>query len=273
MEQYNQVNSSTAAATSVETKTEVATESSVSSTTVDVVIPFRAGVSKHDEQELRFALRSIERHLIGYRNIIIVTDSAPNWLQNVELVAMADDSRKNINLFRKRIAAAEFSDADYNLYCCDDYVFLKNIHALKVPALTCFRDMASYLGNRVWFQCLRATAAALKKHGKSSLHCESHTPSLVDRKKFLELAEIFKSERETEPGVAVCGLYHNYCGTRMLPMDHFKATFESNAGGVDAVAEKCDHRFFLGYNDKGFESGVQEYLNRQFPNLSKYESQ
>lgn len=276
MEQYNQVNNNAelkTVATSAKTRTETMSDSSVNSMNVDVVIPFRAGVSKHGEQELRFALRSIERHLIGYRNIIVVTDSPPEWLQNAKVISVTDDSRKNINLFRKRVAAAEYSDADYNLYCCDDYVFLKNIHALKVPALTCGRDMASYMGNRVWFRCLRTTAAVLKKHGKTSHHCESHTPSLVDRQKFLTLAETFKIERETEPGLAVCGLYHNYYGTRMLPMNNFKATFETDAGGVDAITEKCEHKFFLGYNDKGFESGVRDFLSQQFPTLSQYESQ
>jgi len=239
---------------------------------VDIVIPFRAGVSKHNEQELRFALRSIERHLQGYRNIIVVTNSPPEWLQKVTVISVSDDSRKNINLFRKRIAAAEASDADYNLYWCDDYVLLRDLRASMISALTCGRDMASYAGDKVWHQCLRATAAALNAHGKTALHCESHTPSLTDRKKFLELAEVFKVERETEPGLTVCGLYHNYYGSPMLPMDKFKATFENDAGGVEKVAAQCAGKIFLGYNDSGFESGVLEYLSQLFPTPSRFES-
>ncbi len=240
-------------------------------TTVDVVIPLWTEDSGYGNLELRLALRSIEKFLSGYRNIIIVTDSPPAWLKNVKIIPHQDNSRKNINLFRKRIVAARFSDADYNLYCCDDYIFLKPIHAIDIPVLTCGRDMASYTGDKVWHQCLRATAAALKAHDKPSRHCESHSPSLVEREKFLKLAKTFRKERETEPGLVVCGLYHNFYNSPMHPIDQFKATFESNAGGTDHVAAKCGNCNFLSFNNSGFESGVKAYLEKRFPVPSRFE--
>ncbi len=239
--------------------------------TVDVVIPLWTENSGYNNLELRLALRSIEKYLSGYQDIIVVTDSPPSWLTNVKIIPHPDNSRKNINLFRKRIAAAEFSDADYNLYCCDDYIFHKPVLAMDIPALTCGRDMASYTGSQVWHQCLRATAKILKDHNKPSRHCESHSPSLVERKKFLELAKLFEKEREIEPGLVVCGLYHNYYESTMLPIDQFKATFEANAGGANAVAEKCAGSKFLSFNNSGFESGVRSYLESLFPTPSRFE--
>ena len=236
----------------------------------DIVIPL-AEKGAHDNLELRYALRSIEKHARGYRDIIIVGNNVPSWLQNVRIISSVEDSsRKNITLFRKRLAAAMESDADYNLYWCDDYVLLKTMNVMSIPALRNDKDLLDYSGGRVWHRCLKAAGEALKAHSKTTFDCESHTPSLNDRKKFIQLAEIFKNDRETDPGLTVCALYHNYYGNRMLPMDKIKATFEK-AADVEEVRKITRNKLFLGYDDKGFTSGVKAFLAEKFPEKSQYE--
>ena len=240
------------------------------SSTVDIVIPL-AEKGAHDNLELRYALRSIEKYAHGIRDVIVVGRNVPDWVRNVKIIdSVADSNRKNITLFRKRLAAATKSNADYNLYWCDDYVLLKAMNMMNIPVLRNSKNLLDYSGTRVWHQCLKATGEALRKHSKTTMNCESHTPSLNDRGKFIQLAEIFKDERETEPGLTVCGLYHNYFGSRMLEMNKFKATFEKTVE-LSEVKEKTKGRIFLGYNDKGFESGVKDFLAEKFPNKSKYE--
>ena len=56
----------------------------------------------------------------------------------------------------------------------------------------------------------------------------------------------------------------------MLDMDKYKATFEKKAE-LAKVKEKTKQNIFLGYNDKGFESGIKDFLAEKFPNKSKYE--
>ena len=236
----------------------------------DIVIPL-AEKGSHDNLELRYALRSIEKHARGYRDIIVVGRNVPSWLQNVGIIdSVEDSSRKNITLLRKRLAAAMESDADYNLYWCDDYVLLKTMNVMSIPALRNDKDLLDYSGGRVWHRCLKAAGEALKAHGKTTFDCESHTPSLNDRKKFIQLAEIFQKERETDPGLTVCALYHNYYGSRMLPMDKIKATFEKTVD-FEQVRKEAAGKLFLGYDDKGFESGVKDFLAEKFPEKSQYE--
>ena len=167
--------------------------------TVDIVIPL-AEKGSLDNLELRYALRSIEKYAHGIRDVIIVGNKTPDWLRNVKIIdSVVDSNRKNITLFRKRLAAAMESDADYNLYWCDDYILLKTMNVMNIPALKNGKNLLNYSGRRVWHQCLKASGGALQKHNKSTHNCESHTPSLNDRKRFIQLAEIFKEERETEP--------------------------------------------------------------------------
>jgi hypothetical protein len=207
--------------------------------------------------------------------VIVVCDNAPDWLQDVKVIdSVPDDSRKNINLFRKRLKAAEDSDADYNIYWCDDYILLNRMEARDIPVLTGGRNLLNYKNDsRVWHQVLRATGEALHKYGRSTIHCEEHIPSVFERSKLIELGNVFKKERELEPGLAVCALYHNYYGSPLYGLDGRKATFESDAGGPGKVKVQCSGKDFLGYNNAGFESGVSEFLQEIFPNKSKYEKQ
>ena len=238
--------------------------------TVDIVIPL-AEKGAHNNLELRYALRSIEKYAHGIRDIIVISRNAPAWIRKVKIIDYITDSkRKNITLFRKRLEAAKQSDADYNLYWCDDYILLKTMNVMNIPTLYNGKNLLDYSERRVWHQCLKATGETLHRYSKTTMNCESHTPSLNNRKKFIQLADIFNDERETEPGLTVCALYHNYYGSRMLEIGKFKATFEKKVK-VAEVREKAKDKMFLGYNDKGFESGVKGFLAEKFPKKSKYE--
>jgi len=244
-----------------------------SPTAVDIVFPLRTFSAHEDNLELRFALRSIEKYLTGYRNIIVVSKAAPNWLRNVTVINEFDDAqRKEVNFFAAILAAAEQSDADYIQVWCDDFAVLRDLDAGNVQALSGGRDLtANHGGSTDWGRRLRLTAEALKQRGKSTINFESHTPGMFDRKKFIALATEFKSERLTAPGVTCYSLYHNYYGSRAPAMNAFKATFENDAGGTENVASRCAGKFFLGYNDKGFDSGVRVFLEQTFPTPSRYE--
>ena len=241
--------------------------------TVDIVFPLRTFSAHEDNLELRYALRSIEKYLTGYRNIIVVSKAAPTWLKNVTVIDAFDDSqRKEMNFFAAILASATQSDADYIQVWCDDFAVLRELDADKVLPLANGRDLTDHPGGSIdWQRRLKLTAEALRKRRKPTMNFESHTPGMFERKKFIALGEVFKNERLTAPGVTCYSLYHNYYGSRALSMNTFKATFENDAGGIDSVRDRCDGKFYLGYNDKGFDSGVKTFLEQMFPTPSLYE--
>ena len=242
---------------------------------VDIIFPLRTFSAHEDNLELRYALRSIEKNLTGYRNIIVVSKASPSWLRNVTVIDKFDDSqRKEVNFFASILAAAKQSDADYIQVWCDDFAVLRELDAGKVLPLSNGRDLTDNPGGSSdWQRRLRLTADALIKRDNPTMNFESHTPGMFERQKFIALAEEFKSERLNSPGVTCYSLYHNYYGSRALPMNTFKATFENDVGGADAVRDRCDGKFYLGYNDKGFDSGVRAFLEQTFPTPSRFESQ
>ena len=241
--------------------------------TTDIIIPLNAGGSFYDDDfELRYALRSISENLTNYRDIIIVCNRPPRWLRNVKIVKQPDWSNKAITLANKRLAGALNSNADNIMWWSDDFILLKPTNSADIPVLRKgFKSLALYNEDNMWNKILRNTARVLKLHGKTTFNCESHTPCLLNRKKFIELTEIFKKELNTEPGLVTPSLYHNYFLSPMQEMDGYKATFESKTDIPYKTNGIMNGKIFLGYNDCGFTSGVKEFLTEKFINKSKYE--
>ena len=68
-------------------------------------------------------------------------------------------------------------------------------------------------------------------------------------------------------------LYQNFYESKLLDMDKYKFTAESDIGGTDKTAASCAGKLFLGYDDTGFESGVREFLEKTFQKPSRCELQ
>lgn len=240
--------------------------------TTDIVIPLNADGSGNNNDEIRYCLRSIERNLIGYRYIIVVCSNPPRWLKNVAVVNVSETNRKAITLFNKRIEAAKISDADNIILWSDDQVLLKKVNALDIPTLRVgFTPMSKCLLETNWHKILRNTARVLDDNGKSCWNCESHSPCVFDRKKFISLENLFEREINEEPGIVTGSLYHNYFESIMHDINLFKTTFDSKLCKNSMTKEKIGARMFLGYNNIGFENGVKEFLLESFKYKSKNE--
>ena len=74
---------------------------------IDIVIPLSQG-SKHNNWELRMALRSIERYSSFCGKVFVITDVPPAWLQNVEIILQSDAHKhnKDANIIEKLLTAA-----------------------------------------------------------------------------------------------------------------------------------------------------------------------
>lgn len=64
---------------------------------MQIVIPYKESF----QDELRYALRSIEKYLTGYDKIIIAGCTMPGWIKNVEHLKVMDGARKQANIMRK----------------------------------------------------------------------------------------------------------------------------------------------------------------------------
>jgi hypothetical protein len=100
-----------------------------------IVIPLGRG-SKYNELELRFALRSISKHLTGYGDILIVGEYPP-WLNGCIHIPATDGTQtyeKERNIFNKiMLACNDERISDDFLFMNDDHYLLRDYEAGAFP--------------------------------------------------------------------------------------------------------------------------------------------
>lgn len=88
----------------------------------DIIIAL-ANDSRFNYAELRYALRSIEKNLTGYRDIYLIGEK-PGWVQNVIHIKQKDTSRKQYSIYNKFMTAAKTESVSKNFLRWDDDVYL-----------------------------------------------------------------------------------------------------------------------------------------------------
>lgn len=238
---------------------------------VDILIPLNARGSKADNQELKTALRSIEKNLSGYRHIFIVTSQPPEGFQKLQVIRCQDKyKRKQMNIHSALMTAFASPDLAENvIFWADDNVLLQPLAADRLPVVF-RRDNLLTFSNapdaRVWHKSVRDTGEILKARDCPTTNYEAHTPVRFQKSKYLALDREF--DFYAKAGLCYISLYLNvYPPAESVLMQQVKATFENH--NVDCA--KMDGKLFIGFNDAGFRSGVSDELLRRFPDKSSYE--
>lgn len=96
---------------------------------MNIVIPYTQ--EPHSGLELRFALRSIHKHLSGVSEVFIV-GFKPLWLTNVTCIPYRDEpSRPEYNVYSKMLAYAKQHTGDFVMWH-DDHFLLKPLHVAGI---------------------------------------------------------------------------------------------------------------------------------------------
>lgn len=241
----------------------------LSQPTYDIFIPFKAGASAAMDQELRYALRSIQKHVKNYRNIWIAGTSKPEWLQEVKFVQVKDDrGSKQMNIHDAIKAVLNQKECSDNIiFWADDNAVLKTVDARNFPIVVTDEDMMKYDSNGKWWsRTLRATGEILKAKNFSTISYESHTPVVFSKEKYLKMDEEFDYYKNPN-GLCYISMYCNYYN--LIPthkQSEIKVTFQGEAN-----KQYLEGKTFIGYNNGGVEGGVLKILQELFPNPSKYE--
>src|SRR4051812_35587008 len=102
---------------------------------MDILIPLGRG-SSWQNNELRYALRSVEKHLSGYDNIFIVGEK-PDWIQNITHIPFEDKpgyGNRDRNIFNKILAGIKDERLSYEfMFMSDDHFFTADFSATRFP--------------------------------------------------------------------------------------------------------------------------------------------
>lgn len=158
---------------------------------MDVFYPLRSGASKHQDMELRYSLRSIEKHLKGFDRVFIATPKLPEWLTNVEHLPMNDEyTDADYNIMRKVYRAERISE-DF-LFMNDDHFLLQDFQVDKFPnyyhstlELYCNKRGLDGYGRKAL-----NTLKHLTQHGHKTLFFDIHYPIIYNLTKFRQIMDL-----------------------------------------------------------------------------------
>ena len=247
---------------------------------IDLAIPLGPTIDNYEE--LRYVLRSAEKHLKGLRNVYVY-GKCPNWVKDVNHVpCLVKHKRKNHDIIHKLLLAgmSEKHD-DAFMWCSDDQMFLS---ACDPEKYTTARDgqLLDQLGDRrtFWDKCHVATSRALISAGyHEAYYYDVHVPHVVEKSTIL--ATFSRIPWREEPGWCIWSLLYNIAASEdVIYAQHLKsttleikvkATFEFPPESQNAVEEACSSKNFLGLHDGAFNEHMRAFLEAKFPDKSRWE--
>lgn len=239
---------------------------------MDIVYILGSG-SKWNNNELRYSLRSLEKHF-PHRNVFIVGEF-PNWLRNVNHMDVNDafpysDGGKLRNAVRKIRAACEDERiSDQFVLMNDDFFFLEDCTEIKPFSLGSMQQTIDrhITQKGYYYEALVRTKRYLEEKGIKDPTCYAiHCPIVYDKKKFLQMTDGLDLMKA---GYAIRTIYGNTFNIGKIERKDVKISSES---ALMDFLQKEDKGDFLSSGDNTvLYTDFQKWLDNRFPEQSKYE--
>lgn len=238
--------------------------SAVSVFMTDIVIPL--GARSYDNyRELRYCLRSLQKHLKGISQVFIIGHK-PDWITDVIHIPCEDDPRsrfKERNICNKMLAACrdERVSNDF-LMVHDDHYLLQDFEAGSFPYV--HHGMLTP-GPGQYGETKRNTMALLSDVPNDY---DSHCPILFNKERFVNAMS--KADWSKWYGYLVKTLYCVYNGIRAEYYPDLKIRYMPT---VEAIREAIKGRRWFSTGDRVFNnSAMKEVMEKLYPQKSKYET-
>ncbi|HAE35275.1 MAG TPA: hypothetical protein DCG22_05750 [Bacteroidetes bacterium] len=226
---------------------------------MDVVIPLGSG-SRWQDNELRFCLRAVEKHLKGYDRIYIV-GRKPDWIQNIEFIPYVEAHTRERNIMEKVRRACKSGVSDNFLFMNDDHFLIKDVDAHTYPYY--YNGPIALYGGE-YGQSLYRTQRELSTRGLPTLNYDIHCPIIYSKRLFLDIMACYSWKKD----LVVKSLYANTAGVEGVQMNDCK--INRNIGvAVLRQVEQDRHVFSIG--DGAIRLALKKYFAEKLPHPCRYE--
>ena len=223
---------------------------------MDIFYPLRTDGSKHNNLELRYSLRSIEKNLSGFDRVFISTEHLPEWLTNVEHLPVKDDLR--------RVPDWNIQNKVYNA-TSEDFLFMNDDHFIMQPYDV--NTFPNFYHSTLDIYCRRRgkdgygrrainTMNWLNARNLKLLHFDIHYPIVYNLTKFREVMDLVPWDDRY--GFIIKSLYGNYWH---LPGTYTHDNKISGLPGALPIFSTYTH----------IKTSLFTYLEQRFPKKSRYE--
>jgi hypothetical protein len=233
---------------------------------MSIVIPLGIG-SRHNNLELRYCLRSIEKYLTGYSDVFIVGD-LPDWLRNVIHIPCPDYGDKTYdkerNIYTKIMAAcADERVTDDFLFMNDDHYLLQDYEAGKFP-FYCHGWLRHHMTVTDYKHTVTNTMRAFED---SMPYFDIHCPIRYNKFKF----EAAMSQLDWSKPFGYC--IKTVYGNASMGVDAISYPDLKIKDGYSAakILELIADRSWFSIGDGAFDGDIRYVLQALYPHKSKYE--
>ena len=221
----------------------------------DLVIPLSDTSVNHDI-ELKYALRSIERHA---GNVFII-GRLPKWVRNTTHISFDDIPNlrfKEQNIYNKLAEACNDPRvSDPFIYANDDHFLLPGYD----PAIYWHKGKLTPNVNGPYNSTIKNTIALLGEVNNFDTHC----PMLIHKQRFLDsMPQVW-----SDWGYCMKTLYCHANGIEGQQAEDLKINQPHTAKELHS---KVEGRTWFSVGDIFFSGQGIKFLNQLYPNKSKYE--
>lgn len=230
---------------------------------IDIVIPYNdRSTQKH--LELRMCLRSIEKHLNGVRNVIIV-GYCPDWVSGVIHIPFEEDPRNRFrdrNIYNKIAAAFKRRDVSDNILMVhDDHFLLQDYDAGAFPYYHCGPLVP---GHGQYAHTKENTINVLGECNNYDTHC----PIVFNKQKFIDT--VGQVDWSKWYGYCIKTLYCVLNGIEGECYEDMKIRLPLT---YPEIIEQISGRKWFSIGDRCFvENGMFKVLGDLYSNKSNYET-
>jgi hypothetical protein len=231
---------------------------------IDILLPLGPGSWKGQDSELRFCIRSIEKHAKNLRKVWVV-GHCPSWLRETDTVRIAPrqefDAPKGSRISLKVLWAFENLDMTNTVaFWNDDYLLTRRVDISVIPN---FYSGKLWMARRTpWAALRRETHAALESAGLPTRNYDIHVPMLFERAKFLQLRDWW------DKGYVGKSVYGNH----FCESDRSKSSDCKLWRRWYCKAEKrYQKRFVISYGNTALKNGAGYWIEAKVPIPSKCE--
>lgn len=241
-----------------------------------IVIPL--GTSPNNHIELRYALRSIEKHVNGSPDVFIVGER-PEWIKKESVFhipfQMAPSMEyKQHNIFNKTMAAVNDERvSDEFLFMNDDHFFCQDVEISEYPVYFKKKLIESIDENSLSYKnTLMNTLSFLQNYFETNaedfMNYDIHTPILYKKEKLEEMSRMINKM----PKNGFC-LKTVYSYLNIYNVDkHLTDLKIKGVNDYSLFLDMIKDRNVFSCSDSAWKTQFKIYMNRLYPNKSKFEN-
>jgi len=237
----------------------------------DIIIPYIPS----RKETLKYALRSIEKYLTGYKDIFIIGKEL-NWLKDIDTecgayhtgvyyIPCEEQKLKQACIFNKILTAAKDERVSDSFIMWHDDHFL--LQPLDVSNLKYWKsgnlDTFGITASGVYQRTVLDSNKYLKEQGYSNYHFDIHVPIVFDKYKFLLLQEEDWTKEHLIKSL--------YCNRFAVPSEDMKDLKFGKSFRREQIRKAIEGRLFFSTSEAGMNESMREVLGSLFPEKSKYE--